>query len=63
MSHLAIHAKARCKHIEWFIGVTCTMVMNGGNHVSLFGTSAPFGECGELIDVGQMAMAIDHDGL
>ena len=31
ISHLAILAKARCKHIERFIGVTCTVAMNDGN--------------------------------
>ena len=61
-SRLAILAKARCKHIERFTGVTCTMLMNDGNHVSLSGVSAPSGERGELIAVGQMAMAIDHGG-
>ena len=62
VSHLAILAKARCKHIERFIGVTCMIAMNNGNHVSLSGVSAPFAELGELIAVGQMAMAIDHGG-
>ena len=60
VSHLAILANAHCKHIERFISVACTMVMNNGNHVSLFGVSAPSRERGELIAVGQMAMAIDH---
>ena len=59
-SRLAMLAKACCKHIERFIGVTCTMAINDGNHVNLFGVSAPSGECGELFTVGQMVMAIDH---
>ena len=46
VSHLAIHAKAHCKQIERFIGVACTMMMSGGNHVSLFGVSPPLGSVG-----------------
>ena len=61
-SHLAILTKGRCKHIEWFIGITYTMAMNDGNQVGLSGVSAPSRECGELIAMGQMAMAIDHGG-
>ena len=38
-SCLAILAKTRCKRIERFIGVTCTMAMNGGNNVSLSSVS------------------------
>ena len=62
VSHLAILAKACCKHIERFIGVTCTMRMNDGNHVSLPGVWILSGDRGELIAVGEMAMAIDHGG-
>ena len=58
VSHLAILAKAHCKHLEQFMGVTCKMPMNDGNHVSLFAMSASFGEREELIAMGQMAMAI-----
>ena len=61
-SCLGILAKAHCKHIERFIGVTCTMAMNDGNHVSLSGVLPPSREPGEMIAVGQMAMAIDHGG-
>ena len=38
------------------------MAMNNGNHVSLSGMSASSRERGELIAIGQMAMAIDHGG-
>ena len=61
-SRLANLTKARCKHIEQFIGVTCTMAMNDGNHVSISGVSAPSGESGELIAMGQLGMAIDPGG-
>ena len=59
-SCLASLTKARCKHIERFIGVICTMAMNDCKHVRLFGELAPSGERGELIPVGQMVLAIDH---
>ena len=39
-SRLVILSKAHCKHIERFIGVTCTVSMNDGNHVSLSNVSA-----------------------
>ena len=41
VSRLVIPTEDRCKHIEQFIDITCTMAMNDGNRVNLSVASAP----------------------
>ena len=61
VSRLDILNEAHCKHVEQFIGVTCTMAMKNGNQVNLARAwRPPPREHGELITVGQVPMATDH---